>query len=303
MKSLKSLMLAIGTIMASASALTAQEMAYSDTLTVKSPDLVTISQRADTVCIRIAGKEAEPDFRYERELVLDDTAEGHITKTSTHNNPLSWDFSVIENQNTRHSLSMELFNKVHLGFPFLIGRPSEMKGRSAWRSVEIDLQMLSFDYRPGNSKYKYSLCEYIGYKQIGLKGSTYFSGNPDGIVSLGTYPEGVTDKNSMLRLVYTGFSFEVSRQMNSTDQLTFGIDFQSPTLYNSCLHSYNDVNGKKKVEMDWIGRSLRRNHFGFRAEYELGGIGLYMKWEPWSIFHTGKGPDFGTMSIGYTLGF
>lgn len=283
--------------------LRAQE-SHNDTLLIETPDKVVIAQNADTLTIQVAGQKNNPNYRYEREVVLANDAESRTTQTQSKNSALSWDFGEIEDDKHTTSLELKFFNNASVGFLFPIHKPSGM-GSCNWKSFEASINMMSWILRPGNSNNYYMLDFKMDFRHLEMTGNTRFEAIDNHLLSISPYPDGAQPVHSMYDYMNPTISLSMYHRFNRDFTLGVGIGntIHGRDQLSYCRSTYNDANGIRQTETGRINR-FRTSNFNFRLDaLLLGYTGLYVKYEPWSFFHKGEGPDFGTISTGILFQF
>ncbi len=276
-----------------------------DTLIVEHPARVVIAQDADTLSIRIAGSDQNPDFRYNREVILSDHEAQHTTSTQLPHSGL-WDFSIIEsdNQNSVSRLTSSFGTKLSGGIMLPLGGPDAMSGVRNFQSFEAEVGILRMDLTRGHSKNWYSLEWNLGMSNIKMKGDKRFMTDADGNVTFGSYPEGTEPDFSQLWWLEGRLEFDVHRSLGKGSSLGLGVIWAQRGSVMLCQNYYRDVDQKYIRQVNEM-TGMRNNHWSFKAEYLFAAgflhCGIYAKYSPWSQFHSGCGPDFSPFSVGFTF--
>lgn len=306
MKTLKFNILALLTIAANVTFASAQSSSL-DTTYIKSPDEVILSQHDDTLSIQVKGQEGAPGFRYERTVVLENNSESVVkqTRNTADERALSW--SLFESSLKKSSLRFGFAAEVDYGFLFPLNQPSEM-GNCKWKSCECNLNFSSLEYLPANPRWRFACNFGVNYRHIEMGGKSRFLADVDGAVSITDYPEGAKPRCSMLDILSTTTSLNAYYQYSKMGTVSLGIieDGVRPNYLSIARNIYKDAAGKKVVDTQSV-ESLRPNHYTFRlgidAHCGKEDIGLYVKYSPWSIFKSGKGPDITPLSVGVHVKF
>lgn len=275
----------------------------SDTLVIANPSQVIIAQADDTLSIQVAGKNDNPDYRFSREVVLQNDGEVHTTATQSRHSALGWDFSIIENESNGIKLSGNICSQIMGGFRYPLGKPAGMSGYRWKSSPEISINLSTLTLTFGRSKYWGTFDWNIGIKQMTLKGDNRFYADRDGNVLLGGYPTGTTSDQSSLFWLENQYEIGVHRLLGKESNIGLGLIWEQRGNNSFCRSKYVDVDGKTTRQTAEI-TSLRSNHFSFKAEYNFwDSLGLFVKYSPWSDFHTGCGPSYSPLTFGFTIRF
>ena len=307
MKTLKFNILALLTIAANVTFAAAQSSSL-DTTYIKSPDEVILSQHDDTLSIQVKGQEGTPGFRYERTVVLENNSESVVkqTRNTADERALSW--SLFESSLKKSTLRIEFSADMDWGFLFPLNRPSGM-GNCKWKSFETNFNLIKIEYLPINPRWRFACNLGVNYRHIEMGGKSRFLADGDGAVSITDYPEGAKPRCSMLDILSTTTSLNAYYQYSKMGAVSLGVICDGVSGVNQlpiARNIYKDAAGKRVVDTQSIG-SLRHNHYTFRlgidAHCGKEDIGLYVKYSPWSIFKSGKGPNFASLSVGVHIKF
>ena len=306
MKILKINILALLAIAANVTFASAQDNTVDSTY-IKSPDEVILSQHDDTLSIQVRGQEGAPGFRYERTVVLENNTESIVkqAKNSEGARALSW--AIFESSLKKSTLRIGFVADLDYGFLFPLNRPSGM-GNCKWKSCEYNLNLTGIEYFPANPRWRFACNLGINYRHIEMGGKSRFLADGDGAVSVTNYPEGAKPRCSMLDIFSSIASLNAYYQYSKVGTLSLGVidDGVRSNHLSIARNIYKDAAGKKVVDTQSV-ESLRPHHYSFRLGIDTRNgkedIGLYVKYSPWPIFKSGKGPNFAPLSIGVHVRF
>lgn len=274
-----------------------------DTLIIEKPNQVTIAQHDDTLSIKVQGKENQPNYLFEREVVLDPKAEVRTKQTHTISSPLTWDFAHIEGRDSirRATLHFSLMADLNYGLVLPMGSPADMKFYH-WGFWEVEFNFASLSLIPSYTKWWYELKYGLGWQMMYMKKNTMAYTNRDGDLLFGHYPEGADPKQSLVRSSFMPFTLMAHRSLNKGRSLGLGITMRYYTnLGSNTRTEYKDTDGKKSVVLnEYYG--MRSIQWSAIAQYNFEqDCYFFVRYSPWSQFHPGSGPDYSSFTVGLGL--
>lgn len=300
---MKTLSLIFSAFLATTSLLAQQNA--NDTLTIEKPNQITLAQHDDTLSIKVQGKENQPNYLFEREVVLDPKAEVRTKQTHTISSPLNWDFAHIEGRDSlkRTTLRFRIMADLNCGWIFPMGSPADMKFIH-WNCLEAELNFASLSIVPSYSKWWYELKYGLGDQVMYMKDNTMAYTNRDGDLLFGSYPQGSDPKQSFVRSQFMTFTLMAHRSLNKGRSLGLGITMRHYSNPGSSIRTeYKDADGKKSVMLSEFN-GMRNFQWSAVAQYNVDqNVYFYLRYSPWSQFHPGSGPDYSSFSAGFGLKF
>lgn len=273
-----------------------------DTIVIDKPQQVIITQTADSIDIRVAGREGNPDYRFEQQASLSAEAETVTTTAESRHSPLGWDFSFIENNTNSAVVSLELAPRLEGGILIPMGTPDGMN-TSFWKSVESTFSILTLKLEAPKGKWWVALDWGSNMKIITLKGDRQFTSDRAGRVSLSPYPEGATHGKSRLLTIGEVLALNYNYRIGKEQALGLGVEWEMRgKLWDHCRSIYTDADGQKTKQLH--DTKLRVSNFNFKLTWLFADhCSLYARYSPWSPFRKGEGPQFSTLSFGFGVGF
>lgn len=291
---------AILTLMATTALTSFAQMA--DTVVIDKPQQVIITQRADSIDIRVAGKEGNPDYRYQQTARLDTDGESVTTTAETRHSALGWDFSLVEGRTGTSMLEMTVSPRIEFGFLIPVGVPSDMSTHF-FKSSEASISLLGLHFYAPRGKWWFGLDWGVDMQTLALGSDRRFTADGEGHVSLEPYPTGASDGDSRLLMVSNVMSLNFNHSIGKRSYLSLAAEWQtSGDLWNHCRCGYTDADGKSVVQRYDV--RLRKNTMRFKLAWGFSRNGcLYARFAPWSPFRKGGGPQFSVLSFGLGVGF
>ncbi len=273
-----------------------------DTIVIDKPQQVIITQTADSIDIRVAGKEGNPEYRFEQRASLTSEAETVTTTAESRHSPLGWDFSIIENKMHTAVVSLDIAPRLECGWLIPMGTPDDMNV-SFWKSMMGNLKILTLKFEAPQGKWWAGLDWGFNMKNLTLKGDRQFTADREGRVNLTPYPEGTTHGKSQLLTIGEVLALNYNYRIGKESALGVGVEWEMRgDLWNHCRSSYIDVDGEKTKQL--YDAKLRANNLNFKLTWQfIEHCTLYARYSPWSPFKSGEGPQFSTLSFGFGIGF
>lgn len=274
----------------------AQNVFSQDTVKVEKPDSVVIVKEGKNLEISVCGSKDNPDYRY------------HVTHAS--------DVEVtIEKKKKEHDLSLPVFlpekenrsrmyavikGSLLLGVNVPLGAPSEMSFSS--KSYEIWLpSVLSFQYRPLNSKWQVHWDWGLDWRNYRIKDNQRFVKDEEGNVSLTTYPEGVSPKYSRIKVFSCTWALKLQYEFTSKNFISFG-PVLSMNNSSSIMTRYSDEQGRK-IKEKASDLKINRVTVDLFMAYRCHSLGFYVKYSPMNVFRKNSGPEFNNISLGVDFSY
>lgn len=274
-----------------------------DTLTIEKPNQVILAQHDDTFSIKVQGKENQPNYLFEREVVLDPKAEVRTRQTHNTSSPLNWDFAHIEGRDSLHrtTVYMSVMADLNAGWVLPMGSPADMKFRH-WTFMEGEFNFLNLSVVPQYAKWWYDLKYGFGVTEMEMKKSTMAYTDRDGNLLFGAYPEGTNPKKSMVRSMFLNYTLMAHRRFTHGSSLGLGISMHYYMNPGSTIRTeYIDTDNKKRVQLSEFN-GMRKFQWSAIAQYNLDqNLYFFLRFSPWSQFHPGSGPDYSSFSVGFGL--
>lgn len=286
------------TLMAAA-AISANATALSDTITVSHPDEVKITTASDTLSISILGKQDEPNYFYNKTVIMDSNAEEITTTSRNVRSGLGWDFSLIESKKSRTLLDLLIKANIYAGWNFLLDKPTAMK-TNPFLSPECGIDLFHLKFHPRTDKWWISL-------DFGALLSWYEFKNcmmtteQDGTVSMKPFPEESTSQSSKFMTISGALSLMWHYRIYKTSSLGLGVVW-IPRVTDNCNYKtkYALSDGTAVTDMNEL--PINRNLVSIKAEYLLGNkAGLYIRYTPTPILKKGKAPHCQQINVGVQL--
>lgn len=273
----------------------------SDTLLVSHPDEVKVITSGDSLCLTIAGKEKNPNFFYEKKVVMDNEKEQVTASSRNVRSGLGWDFSRIEDNTSCTQIELSLQPQLYAGWSFALGKPSDMKLKG-WSTYEAGLDILHLGVMPGRKNWWVSLDWGILMSRYYLK-DCMMQTAADGSVTISPYPDGSGNESSFFRTLSSSLTLMWHHHVGKKSSLGLGVSWISSSLDNCNYKTQYDLSdGTHIVDMNEL--PIRGNLFSIKAEYMFARhTGLYLRYTPMSILSKCKGPRFQQLNLGLQLKF
>lgn len=300
---MKTLSLIFSAVLATTSLLAQQNA--NDTLTIEKPNQVILAQHDDTLSIKVQGKENQPNYLFEREVVLDPKAEVRTKQTHITSSPLNWDFAHIEGRDSLQRTTVYLSAMLDMNFGWVLpmGSPADMKFRH-WTFVEAEADFIKLSVVPNYTKWWYDLKVGFGYTMMEMRKNAMAYADRDGNLLFGAYPEGTDPKQSVMRSMFSNFTLMAHRSFSHGTSLGLGITMRYYGDPGSTIRTeYKDTDNKKRVQLSEFS-GMRNFQWSAVAQYNFDqNLYFYLRYSPWSQFHSGCGPDYSSFSVGWGLKF
>lgn len=275
-----------------------------DTLVVEKPEKVIISTNADTMNIRIAGREGNPEYRYEKTLVTGNDTQETTVSSESRRSPLAWDFSSIENTSYNGlGFSFGIAPSLYAGFLMPLSKPDGMS-TSFFRTYEAGVDnLLTLFAEKSNSRWEFRFGLGLIWKNITMTKSNRFVGDRDGNVSVEGYPEGTSSDHSDINLYGMTLTLGAKYRLYSDFYLGTSLLMEIyPNVHTTCESRYIDLDGKPTIEKSEL-TGIRRINPALRVDFASRFGGFFLKVNPLSVFKKGAGPQFSTVTFGLSLNF
>lgn len=274
--------------------------AQSDTLVVNHPDKVNVCTSGDTLSINILGSKDNPDYFYQKTVMIDSDKEVVTSTSQDISTSIGWDFSLVEKDKSDMVLDLYFCPQFSLGWNIPLGKPADMKLKGI-RSGEFGLDICRFRYIPSGSRWKF--CLYYGFlfNRYVFKKSMMTSSS-DGNVFFTPYPDEVNSRSSATNALSSNLTLMTHYQLKKNREVGLGIALTNPLMMH-CLYKskYKLPDGTSVVDMYEL--PMRRSLFSIKAEYMFRQFGFYLRYTPMSILKKDKGPSFQQLSLGLQMKF
>lgn len=281
------------------------QQTINDTLIIEKPNQIILAQHEDTLNITVQGKENQPNYLLEREVMLNPNTEVRTTQTHTSSSPLNWDFAHIEGRENLHrtTIYLSLMADLNAGWVLPMGSPADMKFRH-WTFLEGEFNFASINIVPNYTKWWYDLKFGLGFTQVEMKKNTMAYTDRDGNLLFGPYPQGTDAKQSLVRSMFLNYNLMAHRRLSQGSSIGFGISMREYHNPGSTVRTaYTDTDQKQTVKIDEF-KGLRSIQWSALVQYNIDqSVYLYARYSPWSLFHPGSGPDYSSISLGFGLKF
>lgn len=286
-------------LLCSATAATAQEVA--DTITINNPNKVVIAQSDNSLSVTVSGLPDESDYLLERNLTMADSAVSTAFVSDIKHDGLSWDFSTAENGHSQMTLKIPA--DLEIGFTTAVGGPADLK-TGFFKSGEIDLGLLRFNYLPARSPWSFNVDFGISASALRLRGDRSFVPGADNHFSILPYSaDAAKGKRSTLFSVGGNVRVMAHYSFGKYDQIGFGAMWTFPALNTGefTRTTYTDADGKTHTAMHPV--ETQKSNFAFQLEYlPMHNVKFFVRYAPWSNVNKQVfGKNFGTFTCG--LGF
>ena len=127
-----------------------------------------------------------------------------------------------------------------------------------------------------------------------------FSKDERGVISMQDYPEGTEPKFSRIHTFSLSFPLKYYHYLNKKIYFAVGPELYF-TPYGSLKTRYYEDGEKKKI----TSGNVHQNRFsvGVGAEVIVHHLGIYYKYNPFSVLRSSYGPKFSTMTVGLKVAF
>lgn len=167
-----------------------------------------------------------------------------------------------------------------------------------FKSWDIQWTMAQYNYHPKGAKQTYSVGVGLTWRNYGMKDNGSSLEKVNGMVELGRFPDNAGSRSSRIRtlgihvpLLFTqdlgkNFSFMVGPVINFTP---WGWARNSYSIGDDDFSKSTRSIGQRPVTVDVMG------------VIDYGGVGIYCKYSPMSVFKKGRGPEFRSVTLGLYL--
>lgn len=275
--------------------------AQTDTLVVRQPEEVRVITTADTLNISIEGSKENPQYYYNKTVVVDTEKEDVTTTSKNVGSGLGWDFSLLEGRNSTPQIELSLRAQMYVGWNFMLNKPSDMK-QNWFKSYEGGIDIFHLAFYPRSNKWWLSADWGIVLSQYCFKDNMMTTA-PDGTVVMAHYPDGSSSQSSSFRTLSGGLTFMGHYRLAKEHSIGLGLVWNSKVMDNcSYKTKYSLPDGTYVTFMNEL--PIRSNLLSLKAEYMfIDKVGLYLRYTPMSIFKKDKAPKFSELNVGLQVRF
>ena len=273
-----------------------------DAIIINSPNQVIVTQTADSIDIRVAGKQGNPNYRFEQRVRLDTGSETITTTTESRHSPLGWDFGSVEKNKNMATVTLSFAPRIDAGIIIPICKPNGMSSPFL-KSVESGIRLLTLKLEAPRGNWWIGLDYSFKMQVYTLNGDRQFFSYRDGMVSLSPYPTENSDGKSRLMIMNCAIELNYYYRLWKRSALGLGAELlfgESP--WSHCRSSFTDADGQttqllydaktKPCNLNFKLAWMSYDHFSF-----------YIRYSPWSPFKGSNSPKFSTLSFGASFGF
>ena len=169
-----------------------------------------------------------------------------------------------------------------------------------WRSFEVGtLYVVGAKYTPWKRGPQFSIGAGIGYKRFSTHKDTdriFFRG-ADGRIDVKPSPHNTTDQTSSVDIMHLDIPFMITQPIYKD----WGFSVGAVASFNTYLIGSTKY---KVLGENGLGLGQRPVTVDFIASVGyIGGVSIYAKYSPMSVFKDGMGPKFKTLSLGFIIDF
>ena len=262
---------------------------------VKNAGNVIITEAGGSVSVQIQGSGDDRDYAYTYKHKVKPDSKVSVQQ-DWELNPLFTKSSSKKNGKGKWAV---VSGGMYIGFNRAMDDNPEV-GVKMGSSVELAWdRVFGLRYRPHKNGPDFLLGVGIGWKNYKISDSfVCFSGDKN-LVQLGSYPEGSYPKYSRLKVFSLRVPLSVRQKLDDDFSVSLSaiMNFNTHASIKNCYLVENDI----KVEESFNGAPVRDVSFDLMAALNYECLGVFVKYVPQSVFKSGKGPEFKSISIG--LGF
>jgi len=269
----------------------AQETSKIDTVKViDKPNQVVIAEDGDQVVVNVNGAYRDKDYKYEYRAKP--SSKGFVTN-QTENHPLSYQFGRCDS--TRSKRSFEVFTSdLYMGFG---GNSVEQDNRDIIKRSRYDIGILNLIGLGVNfNRTRLSIGMGFNWSRYGLNKPYVWSRGDDGVVGLNALGGEAQNLRTSLLVRSMQFPLLFNQYLGKHWDISVGPIFNW-NFYADFNTSYRD--GMNNYSVTTHGLYQRKFSVDGIAMLSWGGLGMYFRYAPQSVFKTGFGPE---MKNRWTLG-
>lgn len=263
-----------------ATAVAAQGQVKNDTTIISNAEKVVIVTSDTLQTVAVVGKDGNADFRYEKNVPLDEYKMRKMRRSKGKYNP--WDLNV----------------DLGVGFATLLS-VSDGYGFATFRSPEVFVG-LNLCYTPEKKLQTYSVGLWFDWKQYGLSTNKMFVKDNDNVIGLVDYPNGADHKSSRLSIFSLSVPLLFTQQLGrkSSCKLILG-----PVVNFNIRGRLNTEYDLGDVENDFSIKNIEYKPvtIDLMAAFQYKKVALYCKYSPMSVIKKDKGPKFQSLTFGLYL--
>ncbi len=273
-----------------------------DTVIINSPKQVIVTQTADSIDIRVAGKEGNADYRFEQRARLATGGETITTTTESRHSPLGWDFGSIENKKNTAVVTLAFAPRLDAGITVPICKPDGMSAPFL-KSVEAGIKLMTLKLEAPRGNWWLALDLGWNTKIYELNGDRQFTSDRDGMVSLSPYPTGSSDGKSKLMTMNCALGLNYNYRLWKRSALGLGAELQfGDSRWDHCRSSFTDADEQTTQQL--YDAKTKPCNLDFKLTWQFyDHTSFYVRYSPWSPFKGSNCPKLSTLSFGMSLGF
>lgn len=241
--------------------------------------------------IKVIGKDKDDKYVYENSIQLVDT--NYVSEQRTYRDLRALDWSVGKDRKDWHVHTLSL----HLGLG--VSAPTHAPagyGFAPFKSWE-GMLWLMYHYTPYRRLQTYSVGFGLTTRMYGLHSSQMVGKDDADVVSLTDYPEGAGSVYSKINVASLSVPLLFTQKLGRKSHVSLSLGPVLNFNVSASLRSgYKLGDSKYDIETSHIGQ--RPVTVDFMGVVRVYGVGAYFKFSPQSVFKTGRGPEFRSLSFG-----
>lgn len=294
-RTMKRISLILALFVAALTAPAALPTAVGDTIAdVEGARRVVLTGRGDSLLVDISGNGQNADYRLRYVRTTADSATADVERRGAR-----WDF-VTPFEKNRSRADREIgIGGLGFGFVTPLAAPEGMRVDMR-RSFEIFFEPFTVSLFTRNRRHAFSYGVGFGWRNFRLDGGSRFLKDRWDNLTVGPFPEGASPDYSRIKLFSLTIPFRY--RFYITDELTLGLAaIMSCNSYGSIETRYRK-DGMRMREFDkHIHQKKVTADFMLTLSYDE--LGVYVKASPFRVLEPALGPDFRSLSVGFSLGF
>ena len=265
-----------------------------DTIEIQKAEKVVVRSDKQSMSVEIFGKENDPDYHFRRSIELTDGV--NVSKESNSDFDFKLPFTKSSNQ-SRGYTEFTVAPTLSVGMVSALGGPSELETNFG-KSLEITWHAFNFNLNLGSPHWSYTTGLWFNWKNYRMTKNLRFD-LEDGNVVMMPYPEHSDYKFSRIHTL----SYQIPLMVHYKTSHHF--KFSAGALLNfnghGNLKTKYSLDGKNYKDRD---RGVHLN--GFTADI-IGVVsfrnylGAYVKYSPFNVLDTNRGPKFHAISAGLVI--
>lgn len=253
---------------------------------------VVLTGRGDSLLVDISGSGHNADYRFRYVKTTADSAAADVERRGAR-----WDFVTPFEKNRSHADREINIGGMGFGFVTPLGAPEGMHVDMR-SSFEIFFEPLNVSLFTRNRRHVFSVGVGFDWRNFRLDGDRRFAKDAWDNLVVGPYPEGAAADYSRIKLFSLTLPFRYRYYF--TKDLSLGLAvIMSSNSYASIETRYKQ-DGLRMREFD---KHIHQKKVtaDFMLDLAWRGWGVYVKASPCRVLETALGPDFRSLSVGFSL--